>query len=56
MKPEKETLDKAISRVVARRLSEEEEADREIKEALEAMKLPRPVAGLFPWEMTPEVM
>lgn len=50
-----ESLDKAIFRKAKLDQSAEEEAEREIKEAMEALKDKR-VGGLLPWETSPEVM
>lgn len=54
MKTDRESLDEAIAKVTKRTV--EEEADREIKEALELMRSSKRTAGLLPWETIPEVM
>jgi len=50
-----ESLDKAIFRKAKLDQSADEEAEQEIREAMEALKDKR-VGGLLPWETTPEVM
>lgn len=51
-----ESLDSAVFKHLKREMTEEEEAEIDIREAMEAMKSVKRTPGLLPWEEKPEVM